>query len=295
MPFEALVKDLTEKGMDATIAAQIVSNEKVAAALDEQRLSGLRQSEFDRKMNLGKAELAAEKQRIAEQATALETERTRMDQQFLTAQQEREAADMLNAQVLARAKTASAVYGVDLEKELFGKPDGTPPPARKEPAPAAAGTGNGDLGKRLDDLEGLFKAVPNLTVELQDIALQHATLFPDKPLVLKDILNKAVELRIPPTQVWDNLFGATQKRTELQAEKYRLEGEARARTKFEQEASKKAATPFGIQSPTSPIFAAAANKEHLNDRSKNMADAVARATEAMISHKYAPGYNRREA
>ena len=295
MPFEALVKDLTEKGMDATVAAQIVSNEKVATALDEQRLNGLRQSEFDRKMNLGKAELAAEKQRIAEQATSLETERTRMNQQFLTAQQEREAADMLNAQVLARAKTASAVYGVDLEKELFGKPDGTNPPARKEPAPAATGNGNGDLTKRLDDLEGLFKAVPNLTVELQDIALQHATLFPDKPLVLKDILNKAVELRIPPTQVWDNLFGATQKRTELQAEKYRLEGEERARTKFEQEQSKKTAAPFGIQSPASPIFAAAANKTQPVSREAGMAEAVARATEAMMSHKYAPNYNRREA
>jgi hypothetical protein len=293
MPFEALVKDLTEKGMDATVAAQIVSNEKVATALDEQRLNGLRQSEFDRKMNLGKAELAAEKQRNAEAAASLETERTRMNQQFLTAQQEREAADMLNAQVLARAKTASAVYGVDLEKELFGKPDGTNPPARKEPAVAA--DGNGDLGRRLDDLEGLFKAVPNLTVELQDIALQHATLFPDKPLVLKDILNKAVELRIPPTQVWDNLFGATQKRTELQAEKYRLEGEERARTKFEQEQSKKTAAPFGIQSPASPIFAAAANKTQPVSREAGMAAAVARATEAMMSHKYAPNYSRREA
>jgi hypothetical protein len=292
MPFEALVKDLTEKGMDATIAAQIVSNERVATALDEQRLNGLRQSEFDRKMNLGKAELTAEKARLAEQATALETDRTRMNSQFLESQQQREAADLLNAQILAKAKTASAVYGVDLVKELIGDAK-VEPTARKEPV--AAAPGNGDVNKRMDDLEGLFKAVPNLTVELQDIALQHAMLFPDKPLVLKDILNKAVELRIPPTQVWDNLFGASQKRTEIQAEKYRLEGEERARTKFEQERSKKEASPFGIQSPASPIFAAAANKEHLNDRSKNMADAVARATEAMSIHKYAPGFNRREA
>ena len=289
-----LLEDLTAAGLDPKVAEEISKNEKVAPVLNTWREGGLRQSDYDRKMNLGKAELSAAQQRVAEQAAALETERTRMNSQFLEAQQAREASDMLNAQMLAKAKTASAVYGVDLVKELVGDAK-VEPTARKESVAAAPGNGNGDLNKRLDDLEGLFKAVPNLTVELQDIALQHATLFPDKPLVLKDILNKAVELRIPPTQVWDNLFGASQKRTELQAEKYRLEGEERARTKFEQQASQKAASPFGIQAPASPIFAAAANKSQPVSREAGMAEAVARATEAMMSHKYAPNYNRREA
>ena len=148
-----LLEDLTAAGLDPKVAEEISKNEKVAPVLNTWREGGLRQSDYDRKMNLGKAELSAAQQRVAEQAAALETERTRMNSQFLEAQQAREASDMLNAQMLAKAKTASAVYGVDLVKELVGDAK-VEPTARKESVAAAPGNGNGDLNKRLDDLEG---------------------------------------------------------------------------------------------------------------------------------------------
>jgi len=252
----------------------------------------LRQSDYDRKMNLGKAELAAEKQRLAEQAVSLEAERTRMTEQFLESQRQREGADMVLAEAMAKAKTAEATYGVPLTKEIFGDHTPGPPPPRVEATVKAAA--DPALGKRLDDLEGLFQALPELQLEFQDIAVRHASLFPDKPLNMKEIWSKAKELRLKPTQVWDNLFGATQKEQETVAERYRLEGEERARTKFEQEQSKRAATPFGIQSPASPVMQLA-GKGKLDNRSQSMADAVQRASEALLTHKYAPGFNRREA
>ena len=290
-----LIDDLAAVGIDPKIAEEIAKNEKAAATLNQWREGGLRQSDYDRKMNMGKAELTAAQAKVAEQAAALEQERVRMNEEFLSAQRAREAADMLNAEVMARAKTASAVYGIDLQKELFG--DHTPgSPAIKPPAPAASAGPSTDLEKRLKEVENLFEAVPNLTVELQDIALEHAKLFPDKPLILKEIMQKSVEQRRPPTKVWDDMFGATAKREEIVAEKYRKEGEERARAAIQLEQSKKAAAPFGIQTPASPIFAASANKSvpAPGDRAKGMADAIARASEALMSGKYAPGWDRRQ-
>jgi len=294
MPFETVVKELTAAGVDPAKAEEIIKDEKIATALQHSLEHGLRQNEFDRKMNLGKAELAAEKQRVAEQAAGLETERTRMTEQFLEAQKQREAADMVLAEALARAKTAEATYGVPLTKEIFGDHTPGPAPTRKPEPVQQPPAVDPALGKRMDDLEGLFQALPELQLEFQDIAVRHAQLFPDKPLDMKAVWSKAKELRQKPTQVWDNLFGATQKEEEIVAERYRLEGEARARTKFEQDASKRAAAPFGVPAAPSPIFAAAANKNTGNDRTRNMAEAVQRATEAMMSGKYASGAARRE-
>ena len=291
-----VIEALTAAGVDNARAEELLKDEKLKTVLTGFVESGLRQSDYDRKMNSGKAELSAAQARVAEQTAALETERARMNEQFLEAQRQREAADLVVAGALAKARTAGALYGLDLEKELFGdRASGvTPSPAPTQPAKGTSAP-NSDLGRRMDDIENLFKAVPNLTVELQDIALQHAQLFPDRPLVLKTILDKAVEQRRSPTQVWDDEFGASAARNERQAEKFRLEGEERARVKFQQEASKRAASPFGIPAPPSPIFAASANKNLLapGDRGKHMQEAIERASAALAERKYAPG--RREA
>ena len=300
MPFETVVKELTAAGVDATKVEELIKDEKIATALQRSIENGLRQSDYDRKMNLGKAELAAEKQRLAEQAAELETTKTRMTAEFLEAHRQREEAEALNSEVLARAKTASAVYGTDLVKELFG--DHTPgaPPARTAPAAAPPPAGP-DVNKRIDGVEELFRALPNLMVDMQSIAIEHATLFPDKPFNPREIMDKAVELRQPVTQVWDNLYGATAKKQEIQAEKFRQEGAVAERARLEQEQSKRAATPFGMKTPASPIFAAAAKSAaargttETNGRDQRRAEAVQRATAAMAEGKYAPGYARREA
>ena len=295
MAFEALVKELATAGIDPKIAEEITKNEKAAQALDDWRQNGLRQSDYDRKFNLSKAEIAAEKARVAEQAVALETERGRMNEQFLAAQQEREKAELALAEARAKIATASRVYSVDLEKEIFGDhtPGPPPKPAVREEKPN--GAPQPELSKRLDDIEKMFEAVPNLTVELQDIALQHAQLFPDKPLVLKDIMEKAVAARKSPQFIWDNEFGATAKRQEMERDKYRAEGAKAERERLEQEASRKAAAPFGQPGKYPLLEAAAAKKsmpisDWLNGRASRERESVAKAVVAFQSGKYAaPG------
>jgi hypothetical protein len=256
MPFDALVKDLTDKGLDAETAAKIAGT-PAAAVLDDWRLNGLRQSDYDRKFNLSKAEIKAEKDRIAEQAAQLETERTRLNNEFLTAQQNRENTETALATVRAKARTASAVYGVDLEKELF---EGAPAAqVHTQPQQQVQPTLDPNLTKRLDDVEALFAGVPAVNIEFQGIMIDHARLFPDKPLnrqAIAEIWKKSIELRITPTQVWDNTYGASAKEQELVADKYRQEGATAERERLQQEQSRRAANPLGNLAPQSAVMTA---------------------------------------
>ena len=290
MAFETVTKNLTDLGLDPQLVQQIIANEKVAAGLQGYVESGLRQSDYDRKMNSGKAEIAAAKQELDEFKAKLEADRVRMNGQFMTAQQEREAAESRLAAVQAKAKTLGQVYGIDAEKELFGEATVQPPAKQTHTGEVVVSP---DLDKRIGALEDLFRTNVNFEVELHDVMRQHMELFPDKPLVMKEILDDAVKQRRSPTQVWDDKFGATAKRQEISAEKYRAEGRLQAEADYKKKLSEQKVNPFGIATPPRPLFQAAANKTAgkapLNSRQQHAGDAIQRATEALLSHKYAPG------
>jgi hypothetical protein len=239
-------------------------------------------------MNAGKAEIAAARSELDEFKAKLESDRVRMNAQFMTAQQEREAAESLAAQVRAKAKTLGQVYGIDAEKELFGDTTTTTTTTQRTQQAEPS-----DIDKRIGALEDLFRTNVNFEVELHDVVRQHMELFPGTPIVMKEILDDAVKQRRSPTAVWDDKFGATAKRAELTADKYRAEGKLAAEAEYKQKLSEQKVNPFGIATPPSPVFQAAANKggnkAPLNSRQQNAGSAIQRATEALLSHKYAPG------
>ena len=288
MAFETVTKNLTDLGLDPQLVQQIIANEKVAAGLQGYVESGLRQSDYDRKMNSGKAEIAAAKQELDEFKAKLEADRVRMNGQFLTAQQEREAAESRLAAVQAKAKTLGQVYGIDAEKELFGEAT-VQPPARQTQQPDVSN----EFTRRLEQVESLVPGQVNLTTELMDIARQHAELFPSQSLNFQDLMKDSIAQRRSPTSVWDDKFGATSKRQEITADKYRAEGRAAAEADYKQKLSEQKVNPFGIATPPSAIFQAAANKggnkAPLSTKQQSTASAIQRATEALLSHKYAPG------
>ena len=289
MAFETVIRNLTELGADPQLVAQLVANEKVATGLQAHIESGLRQSDYDRKMNAGKAEIAAARQELDEFKAKLESDRVRMNGQFMSAQQEREAAESRLAAVQAKAKTLGQVYGIDAEKELFGDTTTTTTTTQRTQQQAEPS----DIDKRIGALEDLFRTNVNFEVELHDVVRQHMELFPGTPIVMKEILDDAVKQRRSPTAVWDDKFGATAKRAELTADKYRAEGKLAAEAEYKQKLSEQKVNPFGIATPPSPVFQAAANKggnkAPLNSRQQNAGSAIQRATEALLSHKYAPG------
>jgi|ERR1700728_92026 len=286
MAFELLTKTLTEAGISPEVVTQLVSNEKAAKTIQDWHESGLRQSDYDRKMNSGKAEIEAAKKTLQEQMDSFEATKKTINEQYMGALTTREQAESQLATLRAKAKTASDVYGVDLVKELFGEATVMPPARREEPTADASA-----IGKRLEALEDLFKTNVNFEVEMHDIVRQHMELFPDKPLVMKELLDDAVKQRRSPTQVWDDKFGATAKRGELLADKYRAEGAAKAKEELEKKYSGQMVNGMRTDIPISPVFAAAAHKELSSPRDRNgrASETIANAVAAFAAGKYRPG------
>jgi uncharacterized protein with von Willebrand factor type A (vWA) domain len=288
MPFEQLAKDLTAAGVSQAAAEEILKNEQAAAALNGWREGGLRQSDYDRKMNSGKAEIEASRTALAEEKARLEADRARINEQYLSALQDREKAATQLATVRAKAKTVSDTYGIEIDKELFGGEQ--PEPVKPKPAAEASGV-PADVDRRLQTVEDLFRNNFEFQAQMLDIMMEHAQLFPEKPLVVKELLDDAMKQRRTPKAVWDDKFGATAKRQDLHDEKIRLEGAAAERAKWEKKISEGAVNPLRMDVPASAIFGLGANKlaQGPRDRGTRAAEAIQRATNALVAHKYAPG------
>jgi len=287
-----LVDELAAVGVDKTVAEEIAKNPKAAAALEERLQGYLRQSDYDRKMNSGKAELDAAKKTLQEQLDAFEIQKQAINDQYIAGLKSREQAEAALATVRAKAKTAAELYGVPLDKELFGEGDPVIPQKREDPQP---GPGP-DIIKRVDLVENLFRDNVNLQVEMMDVARQHSELFPDKPLVMKELLDDAVKQRRTMTQVWDDKYGATAKREEIKADKYRAEGAAKATEALEKKYSGQQVNGIRTDLPMGPLFTMANSKEKgltaPHNRDMNGAQAVANAVAAFASGKYRAGGNR---
>ena len=290
MAFETLTKTLTEAGLAPEVVTQLVTNEKAARQLQEWHENGLRQSDYDRKMNSGKAELAAAQKAVAEQMATFEEQKKAINEQYLGALTTREQAETQLAALRAKAKTASDVYGVDLVKELFGDQTVNPPVNNRREETVIPS----DIDKRIAALEDLFKTNVNFEVEMHDIVRQHLELFPDKPLVMKDLLDDAVKQRRSPTQVWDDKFGATAKRQDLLADKYRAEGAAKAKEELEKKYSGQMVNGMRTDIPLAPgsVFALNGPDKKLsapNNRAASAAESVAGAVAAFRAGKYRNG------
>lgn len=289
MAFELLTKTLTEVGLAPEVVTQLVSNEKAAKQIQEWHESGLRQSDYDRKMNSGKAEIEAAKKTLQEQMDAFEQNKKAINEQYMGALTTREQAEAQLATLRAKAKTVSDLYGVDIVKELFGEGSGNPPPPKP---PETKLTIPEELERRMRDVENLVPLTVQYATEITEVYRQHQELFPDKPMDFNKLLEDSKTQRRSPLKVWDDQFGATARRNEIQAEKYRAEGAAAEREKIEKERSGQLVNGMRTDLPLSPIFQLSKNKDGLSapkDRQARAAETIQNAVAAFTSGKYRPG------
>jgi hypothetical protein len=295
MAFETLTRSLTEAGLAPEVVTQLVANEKAAQTLQSWHEGGLRQSDYDRKMNAGKAEIEAKKAELQEQVTTFEAQKAAINKQYMDGIKTAEQAKIALDAVRRKAESQSAIYGVDLVKDLFDEttsniqvPNRQPDPRNDEPS--------GKFEKRMEMVESLVPGVVDYTTEMLDVARQHAELFPDKPLVFKDLLKEAKDQRRSPTAVWDDKFGATAKREEIKADKYRAEGAAKAKEDLEKKYSGMMVNGVRTDIPMSPIFQTAANKNLSapKDKEAGRQASIQGAVEALASGKYRQGARRAE-
>ena len=203
--------------------------------------NGLRQSDYDRKMNMLKAEVEAQKATLTQAEQTLLASRDTMNTQYTTALADREAAESKLAALQARIKNVATTYQVPVDE--FGIPkDGDPPPVRKEAQP---NNPNNDFVSKNDfsQLAELTKKLPMLPVQLMKLQREHfeltGTHFDEMALV-----EKSLELQKPVEQVADLMFGLSQKRTEKHDAAIRADERAKAEVEMKAKYSREGANPI---------------------------------------------------
>lgn len=209
----------------------------------------------------------------------------RMEQESITAKAElaRAKAVLLSAQDAGLLKIAA---------DMGFKPDGTP-------TPPANGTPPVDTSKFVtqERLNELAETAGNGLAVLQDIVMEHAQLFPDRPLKVRELRAAAVAARKTVEQYWSETYGVSAAREKRDADA-KSAYEARLRKEGADAATQALADRYGNPdtrplvpsiSPLAPRADGSGRDKmpwESNDRSN---DRVRKATAAVINQQGQPG------
>lgn len=234
--------------------------------------SVMRQSDYDAAMNAGKAELAAEQQKLTDANTALNTEmaewatlQSQGGQVTAKMQRDLEAAQAKVASLTARVQHVATQAGMDPAKALEGLETVTPPISPTAPAgqqPDLTGYVKAEDFRR--GYGELAQAMLHVPSALMTIAHEHQTLFGsavDTRAIVNEIQSRAGtrgnQKSLDPIAIWEEMHGVPAKRQEVAKAKYNAEisaAEQRGR-----EAALSSAHVPGNHTPTgrhSPVLAA---------------------------------------
>ena len=240
----------------ANLNAVFGKNEKLANYVEE---SGLRQSDYDRKMNTLKAEHQArleeiaEKERQADQFAARNGEwYNENNAKFQKTQKELEALRVKEATLVTKMKSVAERYGVP-EEELEI-------PVSAAPVTPAAAVPAFDATKFMgrDEAMEFGRNLPIVTAELNEIAEDHRDLFGKALRNQKGIIEKALKVGKSIRQVWEeeNKVADRRKANEEAAINKRIEDAVREReTKIRSEVNLPAPRPTEQRSPVVDHFA----------------------------------------
>lgn len=278
MDISKLLDELGASGEErAGIEAFFTKNEGAVKKVTEWRENGLRQSDYDRKMNGWKAQQEAEERRLKEAEATLVASRDKMNQQYLDALKEREEAVAAKAALEAKMKTLADAYSIDPNDIKLGEP--TPKPVVTQP-PNPQPNGDYVSRKEYEEVVGLFDKGMKLAPAMQRIQLEHFKLFGNYDgFDPEELLTDALKQERSPEKVWKDKFGVDAKKEEITAAKYREEGRAEEEKKWQAKVSQGAVNPMRTDVQIkSPIFEVKTPEKGapIRDRTQSgVADAVA--------------------
>ena len=251
-----LMDELGATGEERSAVEGFLSkNSQAAEKLHGWRENGLRQSDYDRKMNLLKAETDAEKTRLQQAEQTLVANRDTMNSQYLKALEDKEKAEVALSTLRAKANRVASEYNVPATEFDLGAAPANPNPAN----PAAPRTDDNPQYVKREDFEqvvDLLKKAPMLPVEVNKLQREHYELtgqyFDENALV-----EKALELRKPIGQVADLMFGLSTKRAEKHDAEIRADQKAKDDAEWKTKVSQNQVTPIraDAQPQASPVFA----------------------------------------
>jgi hypothetical protein len=153
----------------------------------------------------------AEKQRVINKAYEGKVNEwfDKHDAEFKTVESQLVAAKANEARAVAALKTAHERGMIDVAKDLGYNFDAPPAPVKKD-EPVAIDTSKFVTADRI--LEMSERAGDGLAV-LQDIVMEHAQLFPDRPLRVRDLRKSAVAANKSVEQFWLDTYKVDDART----------------------------------------------------------------------------------
>jgi len=236
----------------------IAKNAGLATYLEE---SGLRQSDYDRKMNKLKEEHQAKLQEVADKEAAADAFATKNGQwfnennsKFTKAQKDLEDARVKEAQLVERMKGLASRYGVP-DEEL-----NIPVSAAPVTPPAAAPAFDEKRFVPREEADRFARDLPLVTAELHELSEEHRELF-GKPLRgSKELIQKAMKQNKTMRAVWEeeNKVGERREALKEQAIQSRVDSAVQEReTKIRSELQLPAPRPQEQHSPIVQKFAKA--------------------------------------
>lgn len=219
---------LTELNADGSLSVEelrtltaSLSKEKVLKALTAKHEDGLRQDEFSRRMNglteKEKATLALQGELVKWKQTA----EAQLQQLTLTATQEREARQAIEAkfrQVAADYGLDPAQLGIPAPGAAAGNGGGAGNAGAQPGGSTGTTTGAAEGPSRVQQLETAVTALPYMTAELLELQAEHQTLF-NKPLPdLRGLVDRSLRAGLSMRKVWSEEHKVPERQAQLQEE-----------------------------------------------------------------------------
>ena len=253
----ALLDELGATGEDRTaVESFFTKNPTAAQKASDWRENGLRQSDYDRKMNMLKAEVDADRARIQQAEQTILASRDTMNAQYTQALADREAAENRLAQTTARINRVATEYNIPVTE--FGI-DGTQTQQTQQTQQTTRQQTqqNDDYVSRkdFDTVVDLTKKLPMLPVQLMKLQREHHDLF-GTYFDEEAVINKALELKRPLEQVADLMFGMSAKRVEKHDAQIRQEERSKVETELKAKYSQANVNPIrtDLNAKPGPVF-----------------------------------------
>jgi hypothetical protein len=255
MDISKLLDELGATGEDRTaVESFFTKNPTAAQKASDWRENGLRQSDYDRKMNMLKAEVDADKARVTQAEQAILASRDTMNGQYTKALEEREAAENALAATRARINRVATEYTIPLTE--FGIEGSNPNPPNPQPQRPQTQPDPQYVSRQdFDTVVDLTKRLPMLPVQLMKLQREHQELF-GTYFDEQTVIDKALELKKPLEQVADLMFGMTAKRNEKHDNQVRLEERAKVETEMKAKYSQANVNPMrtDVNAKPGPVF-----------------------------------------
>jgi len=303
MAFElsAWLKELNAEGAltpeELASLTTLLGRPAVTKVLTARHEDGLRQADYSANMNALKKKEEATLALQGELVRWKQTAEGQIQQLDLTAKQERDARQAIEA----KFRQIATDYGLDPTElgiaptnAAAGNGVGQGSTGTQVTGTAGTTTGSATGPSKLQELETAVIALPFMAAELFDIQVEQAILFPGKPLTdVRGLVDRALKAGTPLRKVWEDENKVAERRTQQTEEAIQARIDTAVAKREAEVRSEQGLPPLARPEQHSPVLTAfkPPSTQQIQGTQETIRtnSGVDNAVAAYIEHRYAPG------